>query len=391
MNILFTDRYGDIEFRSNAVPFNFIYDVYQNPSHVHKNYGCLKISVIKTERIVDWDGVKIQFRHGDNIAYLDLKNHADLKVTNLDYGFITIELWFTDIFKVYYEFMKNILPNDIHNYHMAFDTQDICNLKCPYCSKFLNIRNMSYNTDFYLAKLYIKNILTKLKEFNPNLNANYHRFMGGEPFINNNVFNYIDQFSEITKYNDKTFGVTKFQTYTNLTNIGTVEKIVSIMNKYKNIYSEFEIWGTIDSIDEHKSLRINDKNTMNIFKNNIIELSKYYNHLDINFNVMYIDNDTFIETIKFLKHLGYRKFEIAFDCDKYDPQYDHLRYIKRLELLKLDIMKDCILTKSGHYDLMPVFFNLRMMNRTAFNLSTTIILDENKVNGYKGEERYHHE
>lgn len=391
MDIYFYDKNGKCDFRSNAVPINFIYDVYQNPSKEYRNYGCLKLSTIKLDREIDWKTSKFVFSHGDGIKELDLSGFDRILVTNLDYGFTTIELWFNDIFDLYYKFIENLKPEDIYNYHMAFDTQDICNLKCPYCSKFLNLRNMSYNTDFYLAKKYISNLLTKISEFNPKMSANYHRFMGGEPFINDNVFNYMKQFKDVIDFNFEKFGVTKFQTYTNLSNKNTVDKILKIYNEYKNIYCEFEIWGTIDSIDVSKSLRIRDQKTMDIFIENIKELSKHYNYLDLNFNVMYIDDETFIDTIKFLKSLGYRKFEIAFDCDRFDPQYDNLRHTKRLELQKLDILKDCKLTKSGHYDLMPVFFNLRMMNRTAFNLSTTMILDENKVNGYKGQRRCCHD
>ncbi len=156
-------------------------------------------------------------------------------------------------------------------YHIEINSQ--CNLRCKLCGA----GNLSsFQTVNGVMKLeYFRDVIEKIKE--ENINATILPFGNSEPFLNKNIYNYID----VIKMNNlKCTLSSNLNIFSNVESVLMLEPdifIISISGYSQDIYSRAHRGGNIDII-KHNMKKLSEIKYKNKLKTNIIVNYHLYNY-----------------------------------------------------------------------------------------------------------------
>lgn len=230
-----------------------------------------------------------------------------------------------NIFEIHETILKAIAPHMVQSLK-CFNIFPGCNLRCPYCSQSTDPHS-KHDDDFELYKKLIKRDHKISKDLFEKVDIRYmDRIMGDETLLDWNIFK---SRLDTILINNIFYG-DSFEMYTNGTVPENVERLMNwILTKGIKQFKRFEILVTVDTLDYTTSLRYNTKDLFDKYKETL-RILKNYNHYDfinIIFNVMYNDHETFIDTVKKLSDMGFMYYKPGFnerdDSDKYVNNYTY--------------------------------------------------------------------
>lgn len=293
----------------------------------------------------------------DRVSLIISNENISLHNFKIEYrhGWVVIIVYFENILEIHKRILDAV-KNKMVQSLKCFNIFPGCNLRCPYCSQSLELHK-AYSDDFDLYSSVIrKNIDIVNTAFDTHPIRYMDRVMGDETLLNWNIFS--DRVTDVIKYNLHHVSGS-FELYTNGTIPENVEKLFDWINRTgKKYYSRFEIIVTVDTSDYKTSRRYNTAETFRNYCRSLEILKRYMSDPSINifFNIMYIDDDTFIETVKWLSGMGFKYYKPGFN--ERDDSEDYIQYYsnKSYELYNKCSELMTLVKTRNKYDLVYCFY-----------------------------------
>lgn len=246
------------------------------------------------------------------------------KINTESTKFINIVMKTRDIYE-WHERILTILDYDM-KFSAALRCYNLpltCNLKCEYCAQDTNKRiltSFDHNLDtIHIDKEY--DIASRTLTNYQNLCCD--RYMGGETFLDWNKFmRTVDFYSGRHYCNNPGMEI-----YTNVSVPGSIDKLVNFIET-NGYYKHYEIWFTIDTLNVSKSQRFTTSKYIETVLDNIERAKVLIDKSNVltTFNVMYIDHNTTLDMVKWIKSQGFKHFKFAVDECNYSDEFMRFKH-----------------------------------------------------------------
>lgn len=165
--------------KTHSVPIHFIHDI-----GVHNDSrGSISVSKVILNDDIN-DVLSVELLICGNVYKL-----GKPLLVHRKHNLYTMYFEVENVFESYKEFISRFDNDRFSSILTSFSTVDLCNLKCYYCSNSMNKHQDSRQHDLYLSQIFISKIHNIVRSvLGDKFCAKYHCYMGGEPFIDRDMF-----------------------------------------------------------------------------------------------------------------------------------------------------------------------------------------------------------